>query len=51
MTNHRTDLTTGVLEAIQTDTSTVCISAVQYATGSAVDVHEIVRRAHPSAQR
>lgn len=41
-----TDLTTVVLEAIQKDTSTVCISAVQYATGSAVDVHEIVRRAH-----
>ena len=40
------DLTTVVLEAIQSDTSTVCISAVQYATGSAVDVHEIVRRAH-----
>jgi selenocysteine lyase/cysteine desulfurase len=40
------DLTTVVLEAIQRDTATVCISAVQYATGSAVDVHEIVRRAH-----
>ena len=33
------DLTAAVLEAIQSDTSTVCISAVQYATGSAVDVH------------
>jgi selenocysteine lyase/cysteine desulfurase len=40
------DLTTVVLEAIQRDTSTVCISAVQYATGSVVDVHEVVRRAH-----
>jgi selenocysteine lyase/cysteine desulfurase len=35
-----------LLEAIQQDTSTVCISAVQYATGSAVNVHETVRRAH-----
>ena len=35
-----------MLEAIQRDTATVCISAVQYATGSAVEVHEIVRRAH-----
>lgn len=40
------DLTTALLEAIQKDTSTVCVSAVQYATGSVVDVHEIVRRAH-----
>ncbi len=41
-----TDLTTVLLEAIQGDTSTVCISAVQYATGSVVNVHKIVRRAH-----
>jgi len=40
------DLTEGLLEAIETDTSTVCISAVQYATGSGVNVHAIVRRAH-----
>jgi cysteine desulfurase/selenocysteine lyase len=41
-----TDLTASLLEAIDEDTSTVCISAVQYATGSGVDVNEIVRRAH-----
>ncbi len=40
------DLTTAVLDAIERGTSAVCVSAVQYATGSAVDVHEIVRRAH-----
>ncbi len=40
------DLTAALLEAIQNDTSTVCIGAVQYATGSIVDVHQIVRRAH-----
>ena len=40
------DLTTTLLDAIQTDVSTVCISAVQYATGSGVNVHDIVRRAH-----
>jgi cysteine desulfurase / selenocysteine lyase len=40
------DLTAVLLEAIQTDVSTVCIGAVQYATGSGVNVPEIVRRAH-----
>lgn len=40
------DLTATLLEAIQPDVSTVCIGAVQYATGSGVNVHEIVRRAH-----
>jgi len=45
------DLTTSLLEAITGDTSTVCISAVQYATGSAVDVHEIVRSAHQVGAR
>jgi len=45
------DLTSVVLEAIQRDTSTVCISAVQYATGSVVNVHEIARRAHQVGAR
>ena len=40
------DLTAALVEAIQSGTSVVCVGAVQYATGSIVDVHEIVRRAH-----
>jgi cysteine desulfurase / selenocysteine lyase len=45
------DLTTGVLDAITSDTSTVCVSAVQYATGSVVDVRAIVRQAHAVGAR
>ena len=40
------DLTATLLEAIQSDVSTVCVGAVQYATGSGVNVPEVVRRAH-----
>jgi selenocysteine lyase/cysteine desulfurase len=40
------DLTASLLDAIQGDTSAVFVSAVQYATGSAVNVHDIVVRAH-----
>jgi len=40
------DLTTALIEAITHSTSVVCVSAVQYATGTALDVGAVVRRAH-----
>jgi cysteine desulfurase/selenocysteine lyase len=39
------DLTLGLLDAIDESTSVVCVSAVQYATGSRVDVSAVVDRA------
>lgn len=40
------DLTDAVLAAVDAGTSAVCLSAVQYATGSQVDVGRVVRKAH-----
>jgi selenocysteine lyase/cysteine desulfurase len=45
------DITEALIEAIQEDTSTVCIGAVQYATGSLIDVHAIVRRSRKVGAR
>jgi len=41
-----TDLSTALIEAISGSTSVVCISAVQYATGTAIDVRAVAKRAH-----
>ena len=41
-----TDLTAALIEAISGSTSVVCVSAVQYATGTAVDVRAVAERAH-----
>ena len=40
------DLTTALMDSITDSTSVVCVSAVQYATGTSVDVGAIVERAH-----
>lgn len=40
------DLTTALMDSIAESTSVVCVSAVQYATGTSVDVGAIARRAH-----
>ena len=40
------DLTTALVEAVEGSTTVVCFSAVQYATGTSVDVSQVVRRAH-----
>jgi selenocysteine lyase/cysteine desulfurase len=40
------DLTDALIERIHSGTTAVCFSAVQYATGTLVDVGEVVRRAH-----
>jgi cysteine desulfurase/selenocysteine lyase len=40
------DLTAALVDGIQAGTAAVCFSAVQFATGSLVDVGEVVRRAH-----
>ena len=40
------DLTTALVDGIKSGTTAVCFSAVQFATGSLVDVAEVVRRAH-----
>lgn len=40
------DLTTALVDSIVDSTSVVCVSAVQYATGTSVDVGAIARRAH-----
>ena len=45
------DLTAALVDAIQDGTTVVCVSAVQYATGSLVDVGEVVRRAHAVGAR
>jgi cysteine desulfurase / selenocysteine lyase len=42
----QTDLSTALIEAISGSTSVVCISAVQYATGTAIDVRAVAERAH-----
>jgi selenocysteine lyase/cysteine desulfurase len=40
------DLTDALIEGVHSGTTSVCFSAVQYATGTLVDVGEVVRRAH-----
>jgi len=40
-----TSLTEEIIEAVSRDTSVVCFSAVQYATGTSVDVRSVVERA------
>jgi cysteine desulfurase / selenocysteine lyase len=45
------DLTTALVDGIQNGTTAVCFSAVQFATGSLVDVGEVVRRAHAVGAR
>jgi cysteine desulfurase/selenocysteine lyase len=40
------DLTAALVRGIRRGTTAVCFSAVQFATGSLVDVGEVVRRAH-----
>ena len=45
------DLTAALVDGIQTGTAAVCFSAVQFATGSLVDVREVVRRAHAVGAR
>jgi len=40
------DLTTALLDPIADSTTVVCVSAVQYATGTSVDVRAIAERAH-----
>lgn len=45
------DLTTALMDSITESTSVVCVSAVQYATGTSVDVGAIVRRAHEVGAR
>ena len=41
-----TDLSAALIEAVSSSTSVVCVSAVQYATGTALDVAAVARRAH-----
>lgn len=43
---HATDLTAALIDAITERTTVVCCSAVQYATGTVVDVAAIAARAH-----
>ena len=45
------DLTAALMDGISRDTTVVCFSAVQYATGSMVDVGEVVRCAHAAGAR
>ena len=47
----RQDLTAALVDGIQSGTTAVCFSAVQFATGSLVDVGEVVRRAHAVGAR
>jgi selenocysteine lyase/cysteine desulfurase len=47
----RQDLTAALVDGIQSGTTAVCFSAVQYTTGSLVDVGEVVRRAHAVGAR
>ncbi len=47
----RQDLTSALVDGIHSGTTAVCFSAVQYATGSLVDVGEVVRRAHEVGAR
>jgi cysteine desulfurase/selenocysteine lyase len=45
------DLTAALVDGIESSTTAVCFSAVQFATGSLVDVGEVVRRAHAIGAR
>ena len=45
------DLTGALVDGIRGGTTAVCFSAVQYSTGSLVDVGEVVRRAHAVGAR
>jgi cysteine desulfurase/selenocysteine lyase len=45
------DLTAALVDGIQSSTTAVCFSAVQFATGSLVDVGEVVRRARAVGAR
>ena len=45
------DLTAALVDVIGDGTTVVCVSAVQYATGSLVDVGEVVRRARAVGAR
>jgi cysteine desulfurase/selenocysteine lyase len=45
------DLTAALVDGIESGTTAVCFSAVQYATGSLVDVGEVARRAHAVGAR
>jgi cysteine desulfurase/selenocysteine lyase len=45
------DLTASLVDAIADSTSVVCVSAVQYATGTLVDVGAVVTRAHEAGAR
>jgi selenocysteine lyase/cysteine desulfurase len=45
------DLAAALVDCIQSSTTAVCFSAVQFATGSLVDVGEVVRRAHAVGAR
>jgi selenocysteine lyase/cysteine desulfurase len=49
--NPRWDLTAALVAGIQSGTTAACFSAVQFATGSLVDVGEVVRRAHQVGAR
>jgi selenocysteine lyase/cysteine desulfurase len=49
--NPRWDLTAALVDGIQSGTTAACFSAVQFATGSLVDVGEVVRRAHEVGAR
>ena len=45
------DLTAALVDGIRSGTTAVCFSAVQFATGSLVDVGEVARRAHAVGAR
>jgi cysteine desulfurase / selenocysteine lyase len=45
------DLTTAILEAMSDHTSVVCVSAVQFSTGTQIDVPLVVKRAHEMGAR
>jgi len=45
------DLTAALVDAVDSRTTVVCFGAVQYATGSLVDVGEVARRAHAVGAR
>ncbi len=46
-----TDLSAALIEAISDSTSVVCVSAVQYATGTTLEVAAVARRAHEVGAR
>ena len=46
-----TELTVALTEAIRESTSVVCVSAVQYATGTTIDVRRVADRAHAMGAR